>query len=82
MENLANFPNSQNLDNFNKFLVLGNNQDGCLLTGDKIDVKKFTLIENPFIKIINKKIKSFIISLNFDQIKLRPYFFFFNKNLN
>jgi alpha-tubulin suppressor-like RCC1 family protein len=32
----------------NFLLVLGNNQDGCLLTGDNIDVKEFRKIENPF----------------------------------
>jgi hypothetical protein len=30
----------------NKLCVLGNNQDGCLLTGDKNDVLKFKFVDN------------------------------------
>jgi len=34
----------------NKLLVLGNNQDGCLLTGNKNDVIEFKYVQNIFLE--------------------------------
>jgi len=36
----------------NNLMVLGNNQDGCLLTGDKIDVRDFLSIHNEELKCL------------------------------
>lgn len=47
MESESNFVYEYGSKSFN-LLVLGNNQDGCLLTGDKVDVTDFKIIENPF----------------------------------
>jgi alpha-tubulin suppressor-like RCC1 family protein len=43
----------------NYLIVLGNNQDGCLLTEDNLDVIGFLKITNPNINSLNKNNKSY-----------------------
>jgi hypothetical protein len=51
MENIKNLNQKMECKNNFRLFVLGNNQDGCLLTGDKIDCMDF--------KYINVEIPSF-----------------------